>query len=243
MTSEEIKQTYSMRDILNKCGLPQPNRSGFIQCPFHKGDREASMKIYDKDFNCFGCGANGDIFTFAEMFYGISFKEAFRMLGGGYDPSFKSSLAVYHAKKEKTYTRMTGFTSLSDGKNSTEYSRQYVDEASERSDVVGYAPSMDYEFDLYTNDAVQKKLAMITDDELLGSDAQVTVVVVDLFDEKTGGSTTCTARKRDWSVIPDTEGDGTDALIYKGSLKAAGEIIKGTATTTDSWQTCTFTAE
>ena len=27
----------------------------------------------------------------------------------------------------KTYTRMTGFTSLSDGKNSTEYSRQYVD--------------------------------------------------------------------------------------------------------------------
>lgn len=30
----------------------------------------------------------------------------------------------------KTYTRMTGFTSLSDGKNSTEYSRQYVDEAS-----------------------------------------------------------------------------------------------------------------
>ena len=54
---------------------------------------------------------------------------------------------------------------------------------------------------------------------------------------------TCTARKRDWSVIPDTEGDGTDALIYKGSLKAAGEIIKGTATTTDSWQTCTFTAE
>lgn len=59
----------------------------------------------------------------------------------------------------KTYTRMTGFTSLSDGKNSAEYSRQYVDEASERSDVVGYAPSMDYEFDLYTNDAVQKKLA------------------------------------------------------------------------------------
>ena len=45
-----------------------------------------------------------------------------------------------------------------------------------------------------------------------------------------------------WSVIPDTEGDGTDALIYKGSFKAAGEITKGTATTTDGWKTCTFTA-
>lgn len=58
-------------------------------------------------------------------------------------------------------------------------------------------------------------------------------------DQKTS-ETTCTARKRLWSVIPDTEGDGTDALIYKGSFKAAGEIVKGTATTTDGWKTCTF---
>ena len=143
----------------------------------------------------------------------------------------------------KTFTRMAGFTSMSDGKNSTEYSRQYVDEESERSDVVGYAPSMDYEFDLYTNDAVLKRLATITDDELLGSDAQVTIVMVDLFEVKSEDSNTCTARKRDWSVIPDTEGDGTDALIYKGSFKAAGQITKGTATTTDDWRTCTFTAE
>ena len=131
----------------------------------------------------------------------------------------------------KTFTRMTGFTSLSDGKNSTEYSRQYVDEASERSDVVGYAPAIDYD----------EKIAAITDDEILGTEAQVDIVVVDLFEQKTS-ETTCTARKRTWSVIPDTEGDGTDALIYKGSFKAAGEITKGTATTTDGWKTCTFTA-
>lgn len=141
----------------------------------------------------------------------------------------------------KTFTRMTGFTSLSDGKNSTEYSRQYVDEASERSDVVGYAPAIDYEFDRYTNDPVHEKIAAITDDEILGTEAQFDIVVVDLFEQKTS-ETTCTARKRTWSVIPDTEGDGTDALIYKGSFKAAGEITKGTATTTDGWKTCTFTA-
>ena len=29
MTSEEIKAIYGMRDILNKCGLPAPNRAGF----------------------------------------------------------------------------------------------------------------------------------------------------------------------------------------------------------------------
>lgn len=53
----------------------------------------------------------------------------------------------------------------------------------------------------------------------------------------------CYDRKRDWSVVPDNSGDGTDALIYKGSLKANGEKIKGTATTTDNWQTCTFEAD
>lgn len=84
MTSEEIKATYSMRDILTKCGLPAPNRAGFCHCPFHKGDREPSMKIYDKDFHCFACGANGDIFDFVSRFYDISFKDAFRMLGGDY---------------------------------------------------------------------------------------------------------------------------------------------------------------
>lgn len=103
MNREEIKAMYSMRDILSKCGLPQPNHAGFIKCPFHKGDHTASMKIYDKDFHCFGCNANGDIFTFIQKFYDISFKDAFLMLGGEYEekPSYKSNLAIYKAKKER----------------------------------------------------------------------------------------------------------------------------------------------
>lgn len=140
----------------------------------------------------------------------------------------------------KTYTRMTGFTSMSESKNASEYSRHYVDEESERTDVVGYAASNDYEFDRYTNDPVQQKIA---DEELLGSDAQVSIVVVDFFETKSDSPNACVARKREWSVVPESTGDGTDALIYKGSLKANGEKIKGTATTTDNWQTCTFAAE
>lgn len=107
MTSDEIRQEYSMRDILTRCGLPQPNRAGFIQCPFHKGDREASMKIYDRDYNCFGCGANGDIFSFIEQFYGIGFKDAFLMLGGTYEKksSYASKLAIYRAKKAQEMKR------------------------------------------------------------------------------------------------------------------------------------------
>lgn len=102
MTVKEIKNTYSMRDILAKCGLPQPNRAGFIVCPFHMGDREPSMKIYEKDYHCFGCGANGDIFLFLQDYCNITFNEAFMMLGGTHEkPTFASQMNIYHAKQKQ----------------------------------------------------------------------------------------------------------------------------------------------
>ena len=45
MTVEEIKQTYSMRDILDRYGI-HVNRSSFASCPFHTGDRTPSLKVY-----------------------------------------------------------------------------------------------------------------------------------------------------------------------------------------------------
>ena len=104
MTKEEIKDLYSMRDILQRYGLPQPNRSGFICCPFHK-EKTASMKIYKKDFHCFGCGAHGDIFTFVQLMDGIFFKEAFKVLGGETDNSFSTRLKIYHIQKEREQKR------------------------------------------------------------------------------------------------------------------------------------------
>lgn len=101
MTREEVKDTYSMRDIVARYGL-QPNRAGFISCPFHRGDRQASMKIYEKDFHCHACGANGDIFTFIQKMEGVSFKEAFQILGGTYEkPTFSSRMAVYRSQKRR----------------------------------------------------------------------------------------------------------------------------------------------
>lgn len=138
-----------------------------------------------------------------------------------------------------SYTRMTGFTSLSEGKEATEYSRQYVDEATERTDVVGYATSFDFEFDRYTNDPVHEKLSEIIDGEMTGTDAQVNIVNVDLFADDGKGN--CPARKRTYSVIPDTVGDGTDALIYSGNFSAASEIVEGYCTSEDNWKTCVFT--
>ena len=82
MTSEEIKEKYSMTDIIGRYGY-KPNRAGFISCPFHK-EKTASMKIYKDSYYCFGCGANGDVFTFVQNMEHIDFKEAFYTLGGEY---------------------------------------------------------------------------------------------------------------------------------------------------------------
>lgn len=101
MTSEEIKATYSMRDVVERYGF-QPNRAGFISCPFHQGDRTPSLKVYDRDFHCHSCGKHGDIFDFVMMIDDVSFKEAFHRLGGEYkEPTFSSRLAVYQAQKQR----------------------------------------------------------------------------------------------------------------------------------------------
>ncbi len=81
MTKDEIKQTVSMAEVVGRYGF-RPNRAGFISCPFHDGDRQASLKVYKDSFHCFGCGADGDIFSFVQRMEGIGFKEAFRRLGG-----------------------------------------------------------------------------------------------------------------------------------------------------------------
>lgn len=138
--------------------------------------------------------------------------------------------------EEPVYVRMQGFTQTSESKSPTEYSRQYVDEDVERSDVVGYATQLAYSFDRHSPFAPHQKIAEISDNELTGSDAQVDIVTVDLFTEGDAKE----ARLRTYSVIPDTTGDGTDALIYSGNFRAAGDIMMGTATSSDNWQTVTF---
>ena len=48
-------------------------------CPFHN-EKTPSMKIYEQDFHCFGCGVGGNVFTFLTKIEGISFVEAVQTL-------------------------------------------------------------------------------------------------------------------------------------------------------------------
>ena len=73
----ELKRLLTAREVFEHYGFT-PDRSGFIQCPFHRGDRHASLKIYDGDrgWHCFGCGKGGSVIDFAMELFGIPFREA-----------------------------------------------------------------------------------------------------------------------------------------------------------------------
>lgn len=90
MTIEEIKSTYTMRDVLDMYGL-KANRSGFICCPFH-GEKTASFKVYERSFHCFGCGVHGDVIDFVAKMDDCTFEDAFRKLGGTREKPKKSDL-------------------------------------------------------------------------------------------------------------------------------------------------------
>lgn len=138
-----------------------------------------------------------------------------------------------------TYTRMKGFTEFSISKNPNEYSRRYVDEDSDRTDVTGYSTSCSFAFDDFVGDAVCEDIAGIIDDETIGTGAQREIVIVDFTKKDTDG--TYAAIKRTMSIIADSEGDSTDAYTYSGNLRSAGKTIKGKATAADGRESLTVT--
>lgn len=141
-------------------------------------------------------------------------------------------------KDATTFNRMTGFTDGGKTLNAETYERRYIDEKTSRKDVTGYATEIAYGFDRYTNNEVHETIAKVHDLEQTGV---VLPIVTVNFNEAGTGAKTFKARKRNYSIIPDGDGDGTDGYQYTGALGANGEQIEGTATSEDNWKTCTFT--
>ena len=123
------------------------------------------------------------------------------------------------------FQRMKGFTDGGKSLNSSTYDRRYIDEKTERSDVIAYATEIAYGFDRIKGDAVTEMLAKVHDDELVGFTRPI--VTVNFNEPVEGGG--FKAKMRNWSVQPDSDGDSTDAYTYSGAFKANGSIITGVA--------------
>lgn len=119
-----------------------------------------------------------------------------------------------------------GFTSFPENKNPTEYSRKYINHKTEQSDVIGYAPSIEYSADCISDDPVVKEIVKIHESEAVGNDTHRNIVSVNLWEANTAENT-YSATMRTYAIIPGTKGDGTDALIYTGTMKAVGDVVAG----------------
>lgn len=76
--ARQIKERLTARQVVELYGF-HPDRSGYIQCPFHTGDNHGSLKVYDgskSGWHCFGCGAGGSVIDFVMRLFGISFAQA-----------------------------------------------------------------------------------------------------------------------------------------------------------------------
>lgn len=144
------------------------------------------------------------------------------------------------APNAESYVRMKHFTEMSTSKNPSEYSRRYVDEAFDQTDVTGYSPAISYGFDQYVGDTVHDDIVDISDNEKLGTDAVRSIVIVDFTKPVGAGNNTYEAKKRDFAVIPDAEGNSNDAYTYSGTFRSKGAVVTGTATV--EGDTATFTA-
>jgi len=122
------------------------------------------------------------------------------------------------------FYRMKGFTDAGKSMNASTYDRRYVDEKTERSDVVAYATEIAYGFDRMYGNNVHDVISKVHDEEIVGFN--IPIITVN-FNEPTESG--YKAKMRVWSVQPDSDGDSTDAYTYSGAFKANSSIITGVA--------------
>lgn len=84
--AQQIRDRFPVSGIATKAGvkLARAGREWKGCCPFHP-DKSPSLTIYadDRRFQCFGCGAQGDVIDFVMRAYNVKTREAIGMLDGG----------------------------------------------------------------------------------------------------------------------------------------------------------------
>jgi len=106
----EVKERLNLIDTAQYYGI-QPNRSGFVNCLFHK-EKTPSLKLYPAHFHCFGCGKHGDIITLTTQLFTLppyqaaqKLAEDFHILQGGKYKDIKPRISEqmkYYEQEQKT---------------------------------------------------------------------------------------------------------------------------------------------
>lgn len=146
---------------------------------------------------------------------------------------------------ESTFVRLEGFTTQTFNANAKEFTRDYVDEDTSRTDVTGYAESINYNFDQYVGQKALEEIVKISEKELTGTDAVRKIVTVDMttLNGSSGKvpSFTANATVRSYAIVPSSNGESTDCMTYSGDFKSRGAKIACTVLLDNDFQTLTIT--
>ena len=100
---ELVKQVVRVPEAAAYYGL-QVSRNGMACCPFHD-DRHPSMKLNERCFYCFGCGATGDVIDLVAKLFGLSLTpEAVELLHLEHAKHPISPLMFMHPATQKPYS-------------------------------------------------------------------------------------------------------------------------------------------
>lgn len=100
----EIKTRLDVVDVIGqKVTLKKAGQTFKGLCPFH-GEKTPSFVVFpDKgNFHCFGCGANGDVFTFVMKTENLDFAEALRVLAARAGVELKPRLSEDATGRRRT---------------------------------------------------------------------------------------------------------------------------------------------
>ena len=113
---EEVKQQLNIRQVVEHYGF-KVNRAKQFVCPFHN-DHKPSASIKNDYFNCFVCGAGGDLITFTAKYLGMSnldaAKELIRVFRLDIDISTKEERKAQFIAEKKARQEIKACSSLRD---------------------------------------------------------------------------------------------------------------------------------
>lgn len=115
-----IKESLTAEQVARRYGY-EPNRSGFMNCPFHAGDRTASLKLYPGTggWHCFGCGRGGSVIDFVMELFGVSFGQAVLRLNDDFGLGLTNRRPTHAQASQAARERMD------EARRLKEYRREY----------------------------------------------------------------------------------------------------------------------
>ena len=94
---DRIKDSLDLRDVMEYYGV-EFNLRGYALCPFHS-EKTASLSLKNGRFNCFGCGAKGDVIEFVMRYHNLKYGQALIRL----DSDFQLGIIAAKQRTNKDY--------------------------------------------------------------------------------------------------------------------------------------------